>query len=70
MTHSNSSMRWHCPNRDCNWSMVATTTEDGEAPRCICGSPMEKIEPVPVLTYLDFLRGETSSDEDQSPDRE
>lgn len=58
--------RWCCPNRDCNWSMVGTTAEDAEAPpRCVCGSEMQKVEAVPVFTYLDFLRGETAKEDEQ-----
>jgi len=51
------STRWRCANRDCDWSMVATATEGREdAPRCVCGGEMKRAEPVPVLSYLEFLR--------------
>lgn len=49
---------WHCPNRDCNWSMVSALEMEGEAPRCVCGILMEKRELLPVFSYMDFLRGE------------
>ena len=55
--------RWRCPNRDCNWFMVATMVEELEAPRCVCGAVMQKAEPVPVFGYLDFLRGEVAIEE-------
>jgi len=54
-----SGIRWLCPSRDCSWSMVSTvTTEDGAPPRCICGQPMQQADLVPVMTYLEFLRGD------------
>lgn len=57
-------VRWCCHNRDCDWSMVGTLAEQGEVPpRCVCGSEMQKAEPVLVFTYLDFLRGETAKQE-------
>ena len=57
---SGDGVRWHCPNRECNWSMVATMTGESEvAPWCICGSQMQKAEIVPAFRYLDFLREDT-----------
>lgn len=62
---NNERARWCCPNRDCNWSMVGTIAKEGEsAPRCVCGSAMQRAEEVPVFTYLDFLRGETAIEEE------
>jgi len=52
---NNESARWRCPNRDCDWSMVATMAEGVEAPRCVCGVVMQKAEAVLVFNYLDFL---------------
>lgn len=50
-------VRWRCPNRDCDWCMVATMPIGAETtPRCVCGSVMEKAESVPAFRYLDFLR--------------
>lgn len=64
-------VRWRCPNRDCSWSMVSSVAEDDEAaPRCICGGQMEQIEVIPVMTYLDFLRGETPAEEGTAVDGE
>jgi len=55
---------WHCPNRDCNWFMVATMAEEGDAvPRCVCGSLMQKAEVRSALGYLDFLREEAAPKE-------
>jgi len=52
-------IRWLCPSRDCRWSMVSTMTADtGAAPRCVCGQLMEQVETVPVMSYLEFLRGD------------
>ena len=54
-----SGIRWLCPSRDCQWSMVTTvTTEDGSAPRCVCGHTMQQVEMVPAMSYLEFLRGD------------
>jgi hypothetical protein len=48
---------WHCPNRDSNWSFLATETRKGDlAPQCICGGTLKKGEVLQVLKYLDFLR--------------
>lgn len=45
--------------------MVGTIAKEGEsAPRCVCGSAMQRAEEVPVFTYLDFLRGETAIEEE------
>ncbi|HTZ31831.1 MAG TPA: hypothetical protein VMH31_05205 [Methylomirabilota bacterium] len=52
-------IRWLCPSRDCRWSMVSTVAADeGNAPRCVCGQQMEQVETVPVMSYLEFLRGD------------
>jgi len=53
-----SGIRWFCPSRDCNWSIVSTVNSaSGSAPRCICGQPMKQVDVVPVMSYLEFLRG-------------
>ena len=58
-------MRWRCPNRDCDWSVVAHAPKpDDPAPRCICGTVMKKVEVVRVFTYLDCLRGEGPVEEE------
>jgi hypothetical protein len=58
-------MRWRCPNRDCDWSMVNQAAEPGSpAPRCVCGTEMKRVEVVRVFTYLDFLRGAEPADEE------
>jgi hypothetical protein len=62
------SVRWYCPNRDCNWSFVATIPLGQEqGPRCVCGWTMKHGESIPTFHYLDFLRedsmiGETLSE--------
>jgi hypothetical protein len=38
--------------------------EEVAAPRCVCGVVMQKAEPVPVFSYLDFLRGEAAIEEE------
>jgi len=53
-----SGIRWLCPSRDCQWSMVSTITADRRAPRCVCGQLMEQVELVPMMSYLEFLRGD------------
>ena len=54
-----SGIRWLCPSRDCQWSMVSTvTSEEVRAPRCVCGEIMRQVEFVPAMSYLEFLRGE------------
>jgi hypothetical protein len=51
--------RWCCPNRECEWSTVKIFGEaEEDPPRCICGGLMERAEPLPFMTYLDFLRGD------------
>ena len=54
-----SGIRWLCPSRDCRWSMVSTVViRSADAPRCVCGEVMREVEPVPVMSYLDFLRSD------------
>jgi hypothetical protein len=51
------SIRWYCPNRDCNWSFVtATPVSEERGPRCVCGWTMKRGQIVPAFHYLDFLR--------------
>ena len=53
------SARWCCPNRDCNWFMVAKKTKPAAAaPKCVCGHTMRMVEMLPALSYLDFLHGD------------
>jgi hypothetical protein len=60
-------MRWHCPNRDCDWSVLAQVPATGDAaPRCVCGTEMKRVEVVRVSTYLDFLRGPGPVEEEVS----
>ncbi|HUN60704.1 MAG TPA: hypothetical protein VMU53_01885 [Candidatus Sulfotelmatobacter sp.] len=65
-------IRWHCPNRDCSWTMVATpgTDESATQPRCICGRTMQKGDAVPAFHYLDFLRDDTAEGEEAGADKE
>jgi hypothetical protein len=54
-----SGIRWPCRSRDCRWSMVSTVAaEGGQAPCCVCGQPMQQVEMVAVMSYLEFLRGD------------
>jgi hypothetical protein len=63
--------RWCCANRDCNWFMVAAKNPEGaEAPKCVCGGPMKKVEMLPVPSYLDFLRDESAAAESARADEE
>ncbi len=58
-------MRWRCPNRDCDWSVVAQAPVPGDgAPKCHCGAEMKRVEVVRVFTYLDFLRGTEPGEEE------
>lgn len=58
---ANDSVRWYCPNRDCNWSFVATIpVSDEQGPRCVCGWTMRRGEIVRTFHYLDFLREEST----------
>jgi hypothetical protein len=58
------SIRWYCPNRDCNWSFVAKVpVSEEQGPRCICGWTMKRGETVPVFHYLDFLREDSTIEE-------
>ena len=57
-------IRWYCPNRDCNWSLVATVpVSEEQGPRCVCGWTMRRGEAVPAFHYLDFLREESTMGE-------
>ncbi|HTZ49736.1 MAG TPA: hypothetical protein VMH20_19255 [Verrucomicrobiae bacterium] len=59
-------IRWHCPNRDCNWTVVAIP-DAGEIPaepRCICGRTMQRGDAVPAFHYLDFLRDDTADEKE------
>jgi hypothetical protein len=54
---ASASIRWYCPNRDCNWSFVAAIPVSEErGPQCVCGWTMKRGEIVPAFHYLDFLR--------------
>jgi len=65
------SARWHCPNRDCNWFMVAAAAEEGDvAPKCICGTEMKKSVTVQALSYLEFLRDQTANADEAEVDGE
>jgi len=61
MSESNG-VYWYCPNRDCNWSFVATHVSE-PAPLCLCGQRMKRGEVIPVFQYLDFLREGLGPDE-------
>lgn len=65
-----SGVRWYCPNRDCNWSFVATITEDSGEPRCVCGSKMRRGDAVLVFHYLDFLGEDAGVDETLGVEKE
>jgi hypothetical protein len=62
--------RWHCPNRDCNWSVVALAGEEEAAPRCVCGNKMKMGGVVPAFRYLDFLKGEAGITEEAGIEKE
>lgn len=49
--------QWHCLNRDCGWSAVMSINVEEAAPRCVCGSPMQRSVMAPVMSSFDFLRG-------------
>lgn len=50
-------VRWHCPNPDCNWSLVTTQpVHNDSSPRCVCGRTMQRGDAIPAFHYLDFLR--------------
>ena len=54
----NDGVYWHCTDRSCNWSFVATDrgTNEGAEPQCVCGKAMVRGKVVPIFHYLDFLR--------------
>jgi len=65
-------IRWHCPDPDCNWTVVATS-DAGESlrePRCVCGRTMQRGDAVPAFHYLDFLRDDTANGEEAEADKE
>jgi hypothetical protein len=55
--------RWHCTNPDCGCEVLVESggNEEGTNPVCSCGASMKKRYVAPVLTYLDFLRLEETS---------
>jgi hypothetical protein len=50
--------QWHCTNRDCAAPETRNLTQPAAAPRCSCGSQMERADAPVIFRYLDFLRDE------------
>lgn len=63
-------IRWHCPNRDCNWTQVAAAQEEAVEPECACGRRMKREELVPVFQYLDFLTEDAADGKEVGTDKE
>jgi hypothetical protein len=65
-------IRWHCPDRDCQWTVVAIpdAQQDLQEPRCICGRTMQRADVIPAFHYLDFLREEEVDRNDTGADKE
>lgn len=64
-------VRWQCPNRECEWSLVATVMADEkDAPRCLCGSQMKKKTGTQGFRYLDFLREGMATEEEAGIEKE
>lgn len=55
MNEDESRVHCCCSHRDCSWSIVSNAAEEeGNSPRCVSGSLMERVETIPVMTYVDF----------------
>jgi hypothetical protein len=50
--------QWHCTNRDCAAPETRNPPYSLAAPRCSCGSWMERTTASVIFSYLDFLRDE------------
>jgi|HubBroStandDraft_6_1064221.scaffolds.fasta_scaffold02240_8 hypothetical protein len=50
--------QWHCTDRDCAAPETCHLRRPSAAPRCACGSRMERSSASEIFTYLDFLRDE------------
>ena len=62
---------WICQNRDCGLTAVCDATECGvETHICRCGSSMKKRAHATVFSYLDFLREEERSENEESKEEE
>lgn len=55
---------WHCTNPACGCEVLVErgASKDGNNPRCSCGAAMKKTYVSPVLTYLDFLKLEETTE--------
>lgn len=68
---SKEEIRWHCPNRDCEWSLVTMTTEKlDDTPQCVCGKTMKRGTAAQAFQYLDFLRDGTATEQAVGPEEE
>lgn len=56
-------VNWFCQNRECGWSVTLTLSEREETnPRCICGWPLKRGDPLFSSNYLEFLHTEQTSE--------
>jgi hypothetical protein len=61
---------WHCTNRDCVAPETRHLRRPSAAPRCSCGSRMERSSASEIFTYLDFLRDEDYQAEEYATKKE
>lgn len=62
--------QWHCTNRDCPAPETHHLRQPSAAPRCACGSRMERSSASEIFTYLDFLRDEDHQAEEYATKKE
>jgi hypothetical protein len=62
---------WHCTNRECGKAVACDGAERGqETLACDCGSLMKKEGHATVFSYLDFLRADAGTGNDESKEKE
>jgi hypothetical protein len=61
---------WQCVNRDCAAAETRDLPRLAAAPRCACGSPMERVEVSATFSYLDFLQDEEHQAEEYLTEKE
>jgi hypothetical protein len=62
--------QWRCTNRDCAAPETHHLRRPATAPRCACGSRMERSSASEIFTYLDFLRDEDHQAEEYAAKKE
>jgi hypothetical protein len=61
---------WHCTNRNCPAPETRDLPQTVAAPKCSCGSTMERLDVSITFSYLDFLRNEEHQAEEYLTEKE